>query len=122
MRSAPKQGKNQHGAVAGPQDNLEDLGWGLLLQVGHLQRSAFTCGLTDAGVSNADASLLQRRDQLFVRAVGGALPEFVCGLFVVIDRARVGVGQLYGLADDGVQDLMQVERGVHRLAHLAERT
>ena len=109
MRSAPKQGKNQHGAVAGPQDNLEDLGWGLLLQVGHLQRCAFTCGLTDAGISDADAPLLQRRDQLFIHAVRGALPEFLRGLIVVIDRARVGVGQLHGLADDGVQDFLEIE-------------
>src|SRR6516165_6589060 len=83
MRSAPSRG---NGAVAGPQNHLQDLGWGLVAQIGHLQRRAFTRGLTDAGVSNADASLLQRRDQLFVRAVGGALPEFVCGLVVVIDR------------------------------------
>ena len=43
------------------------------------------------------------------------------GLVEDEDGAGIGAGQLDGLGDDRVEHRLQVERGVHRLADLAER-
>ena len=116
-----EQRNNQNGAVAGPHDHLEIMRWRLLLQVRDLQRRTLARRLADTSISDADVPLLECRDQLIVHSVGGAQPEFLFGLVVIIDGARIGLGQLHGLADDGGQHLLEIERRVDRLADLAER-
>src|SRR6516164_5702628 len=116
-----EQRDNQNGAVAGPQDYLENLRRGLVLQVGDLHRRAFTCRLSYAAISDADAPLLKGCDQLVIHPVGGALAEGLRGLLVFVDRSRIHAGELYGLADNRVKHLLQIECGVHSLADFAER-
>jgi len=97
------------------------LGGRFLLHVGDLQRRALTRRVADTCIADMNVALLDGRDQLFVHAVGGTQLEFLFGIDIFVDRARIRVGELYGLADNGVEHLLQIERGVHRLAHLAER-
>ena len=47
--------------------------------------------------------------------------ERVAGLVVLHDRSAVGFGEPYGVADDPVQNLVEVEARADRLAHLPER-
>src|SRR5262249_24202285 len=39
-----------------------------------------------------------------------------------VDGSSLRARQLHGLGDDGGKDHSEIERGVHRLRHLAERT
>ena len=56
-----------------------------------------------------------------LHAVGGAQAEFVRRLVENVDRAGVRAGELHRLGDDRVQHRLEVERGVDRLADLAQR-
>ena len=65
--------------------------------------------------------LLDRLDQAVVHAVGRAQLEFTARLAELVDGARLGARELRRLGDDRVQHGLPVERGIDRLADLAER-
>ena len=64
----------------------------------------------------------ERVDQLLLHAIGGAQMKFALQVVEHVDCARLGAGQLHCFGDDGREDGFQIERRVHRLRDLAERT
>ena len=65
--------------------------------------------------------LLERCDQILAHAIDCAELEFAAGFVEHVDGAGVSAGQLHRLGDDGVEHGLEVERGIHRLADLAQR-
>ena len=60
-------------------------------------------------------------DHVGSHAVGRAQPKLPIALVEHVHNSGIGAGELGRLGDDGVQHGLQVERGVDRLADLAER-
>ena len=54
-------------------------------------------------------SIPDRGDYRIVHSVGRAQSEFPAGVVEYIDGARLGVGELCRLGDDGGQDRLEVE-------------
>ena len=65
--------------------------------------------------------LPERRDQLLIHAVGSAKMKFAQLIVEDIDRSGLGARQLHCLSDDSGEYGFQVEGGVYRLGHFAER-
>ena len=65
--------------------------------------------------------LLDHRDHVRGHSVGRAQLELAGDLVEHVDHAGLGPGELDRLGDDGRQHGFQVDRGVDRLADLAER-
>src|SRR5262245_44520410 len=70
----------------------------------------------------ADVLLLELGDQLLAHAVGRAQVKLLGRRVHDVDRSGLGIGKVDRLGDDGRQHGLQVECGVDRLRHLAERT
>ena len=120
MRSAPSSGTSRRARYPAPRMSS------LTGEDGSSRRSGICSGTrccadraTDFG--DVGVMLLDRRDQAVVHAVGRAQLEFTARLAELVDRARLGARELRRLGDDRVQHGLPVERGVDRLADLAER-
>ena len=61
------------------------------------------------------------RHHLLGEVVGGAEDEGLRALVVLVDRARLGAGELVGAGDDRPKHRLQVQGRAERLADLAER-
>ena len=116
-----EQGDDQQRAEAGLQKNVVHGRRRLGLQVGNLHRLALRCRLCERAFLQADAMVPQLGDQVLAHAVGCAQLELAGFRIGDVDRPGRGAGERNRLGDDGGEDGLQVEGGVHRLAHLAER-
>ena len=65
--------------------------------------------------------LPDRGNHRLAHAVGGAQAELLAQLAEDVDRAGIGRGELHGLRDDRREHRLEIERGVHGVADLAER-
>src|SRR6266511_228816 len=73
-------------------------------------------------LAEADALPGELRDECFAHAVGSAQRELILRVVMDVDGAGLGTRELRRLGDDRVEHGLEVERRVHRLADLAERT
>src|ERR1700704_4748673 len=92
-----------------------------LSQVGDLERLTVKCGPTDQSGFPVDCYRPQLLQQSGSASVGGTDVERVARLVVLHDRSAVGSGELYCVADDPIQDLVEIEARADRLADLPER-
>src|ERR1700730_12457009 len=69
-----------------------------------------------------DVTVPDRSDDSIIHSIGGAQSKFPASVIEHIDGTGLGIGELCRLGDDGSQDGLKIERRVHRLADLAERT
>ena len=117
-----EQGHDQQRAEAGADDDIEDWRFRLGLHVGNLNRHTLERQPGQiAASSNANVTILDLGSDLLVHSVGRAQPEFPARIVERVDRARLGPGERSRLGDDRRQHGLQVDRGVDRLADLAER-
>ena len=101
---------------------MSNRGWRLGLgEVGDLHGLAPLGALADERVAEADRVLAHRRQVLLGHVVAGLEHELAPRLVEHVDGAAAGVRHLAGVAEDGVEHRLQVERGVDGLAHLPER-
>src|SRR5262249_59618605 len=71
--------------------------------------------------TEADRRGAKGRDHLVFDAMRGAKVKFLARLVVLVDQPAVGVRELDGACDDGVQQRIESERRAYRLADLAQR-
>ena len=95
---------------------------GFASQVRDLHRRVLHRRRGDRRLAEADALPGELRDKCFAHAVGSAQRELILRVAMDVDGAGLGTGELRRLGDDRVEHGLEVERRVHRLADLAERT
>src|SRR5262249_49736785 len=69
-----------------------------------------------------DALPVELGNQLIAHAVRSTQMEPLGGWIDDVNGSRLGARQFHGLGDNSRENRSEVERGVHRLRHLAERT
>ena len=62
-----------------------------------------------ARLAEVDVTIPDRGDDLIIHSVGRAQSEFPAGFVEYIDGARLGVGELCRLGDDGSKDGLEIE-------------
>ena len=90
-------------------------------EIGDLHRLAPLRTLAHQRVAEVNRMLAHSGQVLLGHVVAGLEHELVLGLVEHVDGAAGGLGHLAGVAEDGAQHRLQVERGVDGLAHLAQR-
>ena len=65
--------------------------------------------------------LRKRVDQFLIHAIRRPQVKLALRLIEHEDRAGFGAGELHSLGDNGRKHGLQIERGIDRLADLAER-
>ena len=93
----------------------------LLRDVRDLDRLAVLGHPPCRALTLADGRRPEQLHELVVEILRGQKVEFFPRLVELVDRARVGAGELVRAGDDRRQHRLEVERRAHRAADLAER-
>ena len=94
---------------------------GVLLDVGDLDGLADHPGPADRSLAEPDRRRPERGELLRRHLVGGSRVKALGSLVELVQDAVVAAGELDRSADDGREHGLEVERGAHGLADLAER-
>ena len=113
--------QREQGSESGSLEDLPHGENGHLVDVRDLDRRPRRRRPADDRIVKAYRHLADRRHVLVGHAVGGAKPELLAGVVELVDRPGIGSGQLDRAGHDRGQHRLEIERGVDRLADLAER-
>ena len=118
---APQQRRYQQRAETGTQDDIIHGRGSTLSQIGDLDRLALRERQFDVRLVQTDMLLREGVNQLLIHAIGRTQMKFALYIVKDVDRSGLGARQLHCLSDDSGEYGFQVEGGVYRLGHFAER-